>query len=414
MLAPPPAMHCALSIPWIPSEIRVRVESRRKTMADAFEAAFGAAPTHWASAPGRVDLMGSHTDYNQCWALTMTIDRDTWVAGRRLPDDSAHTLEVCSFNTQGTFQFDLDKIEPFESPTWPNLVGGMAWVLEEAGCPLHPSQILVNSTVPYNSGLSFSAALEMSTSVLLEAMSNFTLDPARRALLGQRAKNHFAGVDGGILEQFTSSAGRADSLLLLDTRSLHNFHVAIPNDLQIMICDTRIPRRSVKSQYGTRRAQCEEAVRILQSETPTIQSLRDVQRSVFTTREPELPPVIAKRARFIIEENARALSMAEALEMGDRAAIRKLLCASYRGACRLFDMVVPEMEAMARAVIHVPGAIGVRQTGTGFGGCMVAVIEKEATEAFTRTALENYRAATGITAAIYPVHAVAGAHQLYD
>lgn len=411
MLATPPAKHSARSVT---VDREVSVGSCREAMAAAFAAVFGAPPTHWSSAPGRVDLMGSHTDYNQGWVLTMTVDRDTWAAGRILPDDSARTLNVRSLNVPGSFQFDLENLEPLESPAWPNYVGGMAWVLEEAGCPLHSAQILVHTTVPISCGLSSSAALEMSTSVLLEAMGNFALDPVRRALLGQRAKNHFVGVDSGIADQYTVSAGHADTILMLDTRTLHSFPIAMADGLQVMICDTRIPRHLVNSQVGIRRAQCEEAVRALQGKAPGIRSLRDVQRSVFTALEPQLGPETAKRARFIIEESARVLSMAEALEMGDRKDIRKLMWASYRGARDLYAVTVPEMDAMVRAVSHVRGAIGVRQAGAGFGGCMVAVIETEATKSFTRTVVDNYRAATGITADVFPVHAVAGAHQLED
>lgn len=409
MLAPPPAMHFARSVPL---DLGVNVGCRRESMAAAFVAAFGAPATHWSRAPGRVDLMGSHTDYNQGWALTMTVDRDTWAAGRILPNDGKRTLDVRSLNAPGSFHFNLDNLTPLESPAWPNLVGGMAWVLEEAGCPLPSAQILVHSTVPVHCGLSSSAAMEMSSSVLLEAMSNVTLNPVRRALLGQRAENHFAGVDGGIVEQFTASAGHADTMLILDTRSLHSFNVAIADGLQIMICDTRIPRHQVQSQYATRRAQCEEAVRVLQGKAPGIRTLRDVQCSVFTALEPQLAPDIAKRARFIIEENARVLSMAEALEMGDRKDIRRLMRASYRGARNLYAITVPEMDAMVRAVSAAPGAIGVRQAGVGFGGSMVAVIDKDAVKSFTRTVVDTYRAATGITADVFPVHAAAGANQL--
>ncbi len=406
MHAIPPAMHHT-AVTCVTSD--VNAASRFATMSAAFAERYGALPTHWSRAPGRIDLMGSHTDYNQGWVLTMNIDRDTWVAGRTTPGDSSAHLEVKSLNAPGSYSFDLKRLERFVTPTWPNYVGGMAWVLAEAGCPLQPAQVLVHSTAPLGIGLGSSAALEMATSALMEAMCSVKLDAPRRAVLGQRAENHFVGVDCGITDQYSVSAGRAGHILMVDSRSLHSFNLKLAQGLQVMVCNTNAPRRPVDSLTSVRRSQCQEVVQALRGKVPGIRSLRDLQRATFEALAPDLSPELAKRARFVIEESGRVVCMAEALEMGDRKAIRKLMSASYRGAGHLYNITVPEMDAMVHAANHAPGIIGVRQTGAGFGGSMVAVIEKEEVDAFIKSTGEHYLMETGIVADIFPVEPVQGA-----
>jgi galactokinase len=378
-------------------------------MASAFAERYGAPPTHWTRAPGRIDLMGTHTDHNQGWALTMSIDRDTWAAGRLNPATGVHTLDVQSLNRPGVYSFDLDRLERLDTPNWPNYLGGMAWVLAESGYSVPPAQVIVDSALPIGSGLASSAALEIATSTLLEALGNIRLDPLRRALLAQRAENHFAAADCGISDHYSVSAGRAGHIIVFDSRSLHAFNLQMADGLQVMICDTKAPRRLFKAAWGARCRHCDEVTQLLRVKLPGIKSLRDVQRAMLEAVEAEIPPDLARFARFVVEESARVLTMAEALEMGDRPAIRKLMCASYRGARQLYGNGVPEMNAMMHAACQAPGAIGIRQTGVGFSGCMVAVIEQEATDAFVRSTSEHYYANTGIVPDIFPVQPAEGA-----
>jgi galactokinase len=381
-------------------------EERKAWLAAEFAQRFTAPPTLWARAPGRVDLMGSHTDYNQGLVLTMTIDRDTWAAARPRAD---HTVRVQSLNAPGESAFDLDNIERDGQAPWANYVRGVATVLQEAGHSLTGCDILIHTIVPVSSGLSSSAALEMAASFAFEQAGGFSLDPVERAKLGQRAENSFVGVNCGILDQYTSSVGRAGHALLLDCRTLESIAVPIAEGIQIVICDTGARRELAGSEYGLRRAQCEQAAAYFAQKERGVQTLRDVSSMTLSLYESELDPDVAKRARFIIEENTRVAEMAVALESGNRIAIRNLTMESFFGARDLYEIVVPEMEAMLTAMLRAWGVIGARQAGAGFGGCMVAFVEVGALEGFARRVSEDYAAMTGIEAKVYPVQAAAGA-----
>ncbi|RME43279.1 MAG: galactokinase [Chloroflexi bacterium] len=373
---------------------------------NAFARLFDTTPTVWTRAPGRVDLMGSHTDYNMGYVLTMTIDRDTWLAARPRGD---RQVRVASLNIDGVAEFDLDHITRDERARWSNYVRGVALALQEAGYELTGFDGLVHSTVPFGSGLSSSAAIEMATAVLFKTLGNLDLDPVKMALLGQRAENRFVGINSGILDQYSSALGREGCALLLDCRALTSETMQVPAGMQLVICDTRAKRELTGSEYDERRAQCEEGARILAGFYPHVEALRDVTLEQFEAHEQDLPPVVAKRCRFVIEENQRVLDLAAALPRDDRAAIRALMQASYEGARELYEIVNPEMEAMMEAMSTGPGVIGARQAGAGFGGCMVAMVEKEDVPAFAEHVRSRYEKATGITPQVYPVRAAAGA-----
>jgi galactokinase len=374
-----------------------------------FERRYGAPATVAARAPGRVDLMGSHTDYNEGWVLTMSIDRDTWVLARRRDDN---LLQVASLNVEEEAAVALDDLVPGALSGWTAYPAGVAWVLMDAGHTLQGADLLVHTTVPLGGGLSSSAALETATSVALEALNGVALDEVQRALLSQRAEREFVGVNCGILDQFTSSAGKAQSVLLLDCRTIEGKSVPIDESLRVVICDTRAKRALATSQYGERRAACEEAAHRLSALLPNVRTLRDVSAEAFAPLAATLPAEPAKRARFIIEEDERVLALASALAEGDRSAIATLAAASFAGARDLYEITVPEMERMLEAMLGAPGVVGARQAGAGFGGCMVAFVDAAQVDAFGREVATAYEAATGITPAIYPVEAAAGAGAL--
>ena len=379
---------------------------RRARMHAEFQRRYGSAPTVWTRAPGRVDLMGSHTDYNLGRVMTMTIDRDTWLAARPRPD---RRVTVQSLNAPGVSAFSLDHIDHDGATPWADYVRGTAWAMQEAGHTLSGFDGLIHSTVPFGSGLSSSAALEMATAALFKTLGELALTPVEMALLGQQAENRFVGVNSGILDQYTSAVGRAGTTLLLDCRDLSSRAVTLPAVWQVVICDTRAERSLTGSEYGERRAQCEAGVAVLQRHDPAVRALRDVSLEQLEAHRDELSDVVLRRCRFIIQEDQRVLDLAGALETGDGDGVRRLMAASYAGARDLYEISAPAMEAMIDAMTSAPGVIGARQAGAGFGGCMVAIVAREATPDFAAAVAARYRAHTGIDAVIYPVNASDGA-----
>ncbi len=382
---------------------------RKNQITQAFVARYGQAPSLWSRAPGRVDLMGSHTDYNLGFVMTMTLDRDTWIAFRPRAD---RKIAIHSLNLAGGAEFSLDQIEPDAQASWTNYVRGMAQALQDVGYPLIGFNGLIHSTIPFGSGLSSSAALEMAIGVALQMAGGFQIEPVKLAVLGQRAENQFVGVNCGILDQYSSALGRQGFALLLDCRHLTHRDVPLAPGLQVVICDTRAQRNLLGSEYGERRAQCEEGVRLLHERCPEVSALRDVSCAQLEAHHAALSECVEKRCRFIVEENQRVLDLAAALPNGQPATLRQLMHASYVGARDLYQIGAPAMQAMFEAMTAAPGVIAARQAGGGFGGCMVALVEPSAVDAFAQAAAQAYQAATGIEPAIYPVYPAAGAGAL--
>jgi len=383
---------------------------RKAIIEREFKKRFGRLPTSWAQAPGRVDLMGNHTDYNEGYVMTMAIDRNTWLAASPRGD---RKVSVYSLNVEGGGEFDLNDIRHDGVSPWTDYIRGVAAVFREKGFALRGFDGLVHSTVSFGSGLSSSAALEVVTATTLRMLAGgWELDPVKFALLCQRAENEFVGMNCGVLDQYSSTLGQAGRSLLLDCRDLTHRTASIPGDLEIVICDTRVKRELTGSEYGERRAQCEEGVRSLAAFYPGVTHLRDLTPEQFLAHEADLPERVAKRCRFIIEENRRVLDLAAALSADDRTAIRALTDASYVGARDLYEIVSPATEPMMEAVLTGPGLVGARQAGAGFGGCMVAFVEDGAVDAFADHVGTRYRAKTTVEPEVYAVRAAKGAGPL--
>jgi galactokinase len=382
---------------------------RKGLITTEFVKRFNHPPTLWSHAPGRVDLMGSHTDYNDGYVMTMSIDRDTWIAARPRTD---RQISIASLNLEGSATFTLDEVAYDNAVSWTNYVRGVADVLQNAGYALTGFDGLIHSTIPFGSGLSSSAALEVATAALFNQLDGLEIEAARLALFCRQAENEFVGVNCGILDQYSSALGQAGRVLRLDCRHLTTETVVLPENIHVVICDTRAKRELAGSEYGERRAQCEEGVRILKKFYPDIQALRDVLPEQFTQHKTDLPQVVAKRCQFIIEENQRVLDMSNALSSNSFSNINLLTANSYTGARDLFQISSPEMEAMLAAMISAPGVIGARQAGAGLGGCMVAFVDTSSVDAFAQHVHKEYAASTGIKPQVYPVQAAAGAGPL--
>jgi galactokinase len=382
---------------------------RKEQMALTFAKVYGVVPETWVRAPGRVDLMGSHTDQNQGYVLTMPIDRDTWIVARPRPD---HLVCIQSLNVGETTAFALDRITHDKALAWTNYVRGVAATLQAELYPLSGFDGLVHSTVPLGSGLSSSAALEAATATLFQVLGGWEMEPVQMAVLCQRAENEFVGMNSGIPDQYTAILSQAGCALLLDCRDLTSRPVALPDGMQVVVCDTQAKRELTGFEYAERRAQCEMGVRVLAGSYPEVTALRDVTLDQFEQHADNLPEPVAKRCRFIIEENARVLQLAKALPDGDGDAIGDLMSASYAGARDLYEIGSPEMAAMMEAMLGGPGVIGARQAGAGFGGCMIAIVEEGSVDAFESHVRQAYAASTGIEPQVYPVRAAAGAGRL--
>ena len=384
----------------------MQFSERKNLLTEQFCQTFGTMPTLWVRAPGRVDLMGSHTDYNMGYVMTMTISQDTWIAARPRLDRYVY---LRSLNIDGQSCFDLDHIFHDQEVPWSNYVRGVANVLQEKGYALRGFEGMIHSTIPFGSGLSSSAALEMASAILFQQVSDFSLDPVQMALYGQEAENKFVGVRTGILDQYSSALGQAGSALKLDCRDLTSENVQIAEGLQVVICDTRAKRELVGSEYDDRRRQCEEGVRFLKKTYPEVRTLRDVTFEQFSAVQNEMPELIARRCRFIIEENQRVLDLAPALKNGNIVTLANLFSASYTGARDLFEISAPAMETMIASIHESRGIIACRQAGAGFGGCMIALVQAGQVDEFARRVQQSYEEKTGILPHIFCTTASTGA-----
>ncbi len=379
----------------------LNAQARVARMTARFRERFASEPELWVRAPGRVDLMGSHTDYNLGFVLTLPINRDTWIAARRRDEG-----RVCvhSMNLYDEDEFPVHQIDALPESRWRNYVRGVAATLRDEGLALTGCDAVIHSTVPLESGLSSSAALECAAATLFEALGGWRLTPERKALLCQKAENSFVGVNCGILDQYSSCLGQEECALLLDCRDLSTRAVHIADGIRVVVCNTMSQRRLTGGEYAQRRGQCEQGAGFLD-----VSSLRDVTPRMLAARRRELPEQVAKRCEFIVAESARAETLAAALEAGDRAALSRLCQESFAGARDLYEICSPAMLAMMEAMLAAPGLLGARQAGAGFGGCMVALVDAACADEFRASVFESYMRLTEVSPEIYPVDAAPGA-----
>lgn len=376
----------------------------------AFRNLFGAADDlRVAAAPGRVNLIGEHTDYNDGWVLPMAIDRHVWVAFAARSD---RTLRAHSVAFEATREIVLDDLKAQRGSEWSSYVAGMAWAMEEMGHALTGVDMLVDGNVPLGSGLSSSAALEMATARALCAASEIPWDPSAMALLGQKAENDFVGVSSGIMDQFASATAEPGCALLLDCRTLEMEPVPFPGGVTIVVMDTGSRRKLTSSAYNERRASCRTAVAILRHADPTIEALRDVDRSMLDSVRSRMDDVTYRRTAHVVDENERPRAMACALREGDIESAGELMNASHASLHDLYEVSSFELDLMTELARRHPACFGARLTGAGFGGCAVALIDTSGAESFIEAVQSAYRARVGLESELFASEPVGGAHLL--
>lgn len=377
---------------------------------DRFTHLYGIAPAFVVRAPGRVNLIGEHTDYNEGFVFPAAINYDITIAGAPRRDQQ---VRAYSLTFQQSTTFSLEDLQRSEDAPWSNYLRGVALILQTAGYTLRGMNVVVMGTVPLASGLSSSAAIETASCLAFETAGDFHLDPVERARLCQRAEREFVGVHCGIMDQFISSLGKAQHALLIDTRTLEHESVPLPSEgVALVISNTNKRRGLVDSEYNTRRAECEQAVEILKKDLPGIRALRDVGEEDFRRFADRLPESVRRRARHVITENARVLESVRALRAGDLAAFGRLMNASHDSLRDDYAVSCRELDALVESARQIEGVYGSRMTGAGFGGCTVSLVAEEAVETFQKEVGTAYQQATGLAASFYVCQASEGASRV--
>ncbi len=380
-----------------------------------FQKKYGSAPAHIARAPGRVNLLGEHVDYNAGFVLPAAIDRATYIAFSPAESEQT-TLVAADFDEGVSFSSHTiaskDQMDGSPLPEWARYPAGVMWALNEEHSKTPAMNAIYASDVPRGSGLSSSASVEMAFVIAWQTLGGWILPSIMRALIGQKAENEYVGVNCGIMDQFASACGATNYLLLLDCRSLEWKPIPLPDDISIVIADTKVRRALTSGAYNRRRAACEEAVKLLKRDLPDITALRDVSVDEFNRLEANLPEEIAKRARHVVEEIERTRQAETLLEDGKVARFGELMNECHASLRDLYEVSCPELDAMVRVAQSLDGCYGARLTGAGFGGCTVNIVVREKAERFSRRLAEGYQAEVGYEPEIYITRASNGAELL--
>lgn len=370
----------------------------------SFSSIFGYAPTHFIQAPGRVNLIGEHTDYNDGFVLPCAIDYQMVVAAAKREDNTIRVIAVDYQNEVDEFSLD-NTIEFLPHKMWANYIRGVIHFLQKENYSFHGMDIAISGNVPQGAGLSSSAALEVAIGQTLKTLYQLPISQKEIALNGQKAENQFVGCNCGIMDQLISACGEENHALLIDCRSLETSAVTMPENMVVMIINTNKKRGLVDSEYNTRRQQCEEAAHIL-----NVTALRDATLEDLLAKKALMSDVVYRRARHVITENNRTLDAAEALRHGDLTTLSQLMMQSHHSMRDDFEITVKEVDSLVEIVKSVIGDRGgVRMTGGGFGGCVVALVTPDLVDKVIDSVKTQYEAKTGLKETIYVCSASQGA-----
>jgi galactokinase len=364
----------------------------------AFRSQFGTDPALVVSAPGRVNIIGEHTDYNDGFVLPAAINRRTAVAAGPRTD---HKLDIAAANLNARLQVSMDDFSAGRARAWAGYVHGVAYLLMARGERLGGANLAIYGNVPRGGGLSSSAALEIASAYALMTLNTISVPAVDVIRLCQKAEHEFAGVLCGIMDQFISCLGRKDAALFLDCRSLDYRYVPVPPETRIVVCDTGVKRALAASAYNTRRAECAAGVSALRRVLPDISSLRDVPLAVFTQHEQLLEPTVRKRCKHVITENARVERAVSDLRNGDLSEFGKLMYDSHLSLQHDYEVSCTELDAVVDICAEEDGVYGARMTGAGFGGCAIALVDAHHADQVADRLADEYPQKTGKTPKIF-------------
>jgi galactokinase len=349
-------------------------------------------------APGRVNLIGEHTDYNDGFVMPAAIGFYTWIAAAKRED---RILEAYSDHFDEKITFSLDALEGPPRKHWSDFIRGVAATFEGAGHKLSGANLVIHTEVPLGAGLSSSASLEVATALALTVPAGIAVPRLELAKLCQAAENRYVGARCGIMDQFIASFGVSGSALMLDCRSLEYQLIPVPGDLRLVVCNSMVRHEHASGEYNRRRADCEAGVKLLAQHLPGIRALRDVGIADLEKYRDVLPETIYRRCRHVVSENQRVLDAAKALESGDRDGFGRLMYASHASLRDDYEVSCKELDLLVELASSSPGIYGARMTGGGFGGCTVNLVRAEHAAAFEAQMARTYRQATGIAPDIY-------------
>ncbi|HKJ68682.1 MAG TPA: galactokinase [bacterium] len=361
--------------------------------------------------PGRVNLIGEHTDYNEGFVLPAAVDKHIMFGFA--PNDGT-TARLYSVDMEQEFSWDLTATDyPKSALGWPDYIMGCVDQLRQAGYEVSGFDCVFGGTIPIGAGMSSSAALEGGTLFGLTQLFTLPMDKLTMVKLGQKAENEFVGVQCGIMDQFANIYSRADTVFKLDCRSLeYEYYPFTRDDLKIVLCDTQVRRELAGSEYNVRRSQCEEGVALLQQYDPEIASLRDVNREMLQERKNEFDPVVYSRCEYVIEENNRVNQACQDLENDDFAAFGTRMYQSHEGLKDKYEVSSKELDLLVEITEQMEGVLGARMMGAGFGGCTINLVQTDAIEAFTTTISERYNEQMEQDALFYETTITEGVHKL--
>ncbi|HMH42365.1 MAG TPA: galactokinase [Pyrinomonadaceae bacterium] len=374
----------------------------------AFQKLYGGQPRIYR-APGRVNLVGEHTDYNEGFVMPAAINFSTFVAITKR-DNSVVKIHSDIFKEEA--EMDLAKPPARCRKHWSDYPFGVAIKLKEAGHDICGANLFVHGEVPLGSGLSSSAAIEVSAGLALSDISGAKIDRLGLAKICQKAENEFVGARTGLMDQFIACFGKADHAVMLDCRSLESRALAVPDDVKLVVCNTMVKHELASSEYNARRGQCEEGVRILSQHLPDVNSLRDVTPEDVERCRAELGEVIFKRCLHVTTENDRVLKAADALRDRDLQSFGRLMYESHDSLRDDYEVSCKELDVMVDLAKQVKGVFGARMTGGGFGGCTINLVSVQAVDEFTQSIRNSYEQATGKHPEVYICSAADGAERV--